>query len=348
MESITKTVASPSVSGVTLESKVAFLRQPASFQERTYRVEAIETHMSWVFLTDRHAYKLKKPVCYDFLDFSTIDARHYYCQEEVRLNRRLAAGVYLGIVKLTLSSLGHLELDGAGAVTDWLIRMQRLPMRHMLDYAIRNGKASVEDVRRVAARLASFYRTCAPIAIDSAQYRRRFAGQIESILKELTSDAYKLPVKQVNRICSAQSAVLHQMADLFAERIEAGRILEGHGDLRPEHICLKPDLAMIDCLEFSRDLRIVDTADDLAFLALECERLGAGDLADLLLCTYSEIAGDWPSIALVHFYKSCRASLRATISIRHLNEETFRYSAEWRRRTEEYLRLAEWHASRCR
>lgn len=348
MESITKRVASPPVPEVTLESKVAFLRQPASFQEPAYRVEAIETHMSWVFLTDRHAYKLKKPVRYDFLDFGTIDARRYYCQEEIRLNRRLAAEVYLGIVELTLNSLGHLQLDGSGMVTDWLIKMQRLPTRHMLDYAIKNGTASREDVRRVTARLADFYRTCTPIAIDSAQYRSRFACQIESILKELTCDAYKIPVEQVKRICLAQSAILHQMADLFSERIKAGRILEGHGDLRPEHICLKPDLAMIDCLEFSRDLRIVDTADDLAFLALECERLGATDLADLLVRTYSEISGDWPNISLVHFYKSCRASLRAIISIRHLNEETFRYSAEWRRRAQEYLQLAELHVSRCR
>jgi aminoglycoside phosphotransferase family enzyme len=145
MESITNLIASPTVPEVMLESKVAFLRQPTSFQEPTYRVESIETHMSWVFLTDRHAYKLKKPVSYDFLDFSTIDARRFYCEEEVRLNARLAAEVYLGIVELTLNSLGHLQLDGAGAVIDWLIRMRRLPTRHMLDYAIKNGRASQED-----------------------------------------------------------------------------------------------------------------------------------------------------------------------------------------------------------
>ena len=348
MESITKTIASPTVPEVTLESKVAFLRQPTSFHDPTYRVESIETHMSWVFLTDRHAYKLKKPVSYDFLDFSTIDLRRFYCQEEIRLNRRLAADVYLGIVELTLNSLGHLQLDGSGTGIDWLIRMRRLSTRHMLDYAIKNGTALREDVCRVAARLATFYRSCAPVAIDSVEYCSRFARQIESIEKELTCPVYRLPVAQVNSICSAQSAVLGKMANLFFERIQAGRILEGHGDLRPEHICLKPDLAMIDCLEFSRDLRIVDTADDLAFLALECERLGATELADLLLRTYSEISGDLPNIALVHFYKSCRASLRATVSIRHLNEETFRYSAEWRRRAEEYLHLAEFHVSRCR
>jgi aminoglycoside phosphotransferase family enzyme len=100
-------------------------------------VEAIETHMSWVFLTHDHAYKLKKPVCSSFLDFSTMDARRHYCEEELRLNRRLAAEVYLGIVELTLNSLGHLQLDGSGRAIDWLIKMRRLPMHRMLDYCIK-------------------------------------------------------------------------------------------------------------------------------------------------------------------------------------------------------------------
>ena len=136
------------------------------------------------------------------------------------------------------------------------------------------------------------------------------------------------------------------MAGLFDERAKAGRIVEGHGDLRPEHICLERELPIIDSLEFSRDLRIADTADELAFLALECERLGATDFGNLLLRTYSEISDDWPNISLIHFYKSCRASLRATVAIRHLNEETFRFSPEWRRRTKEYMQLAQEHLSR--
>ncbi len=341
------TVASPVVPEVTLESKVAFFRQPTSFQESTYRVEAIETHMSWVFLTHDHAYKLKKPVCYSFLDFSTMDARRHYCQEELRLNRRLAAEVYLGIVELTLNSLGHLQLNGRGTVIDWLIKMRRLPTHRMLDYCLKNGTASREDSSRVAARLASFHKTCPPIAMARVDYRGRFERQIDEILEELSLPAYRLPVEQVKGICSAQRAVLKQMAGMFDERVKAGRIVEGHGDLRPEHICLKPELPIIDCLEFSRDLRIVDTADELAFLALECERVGATDFGDLLLRTYSEISGDWPNIALIHFYKSCRAILRATVAIRHLNEETFRFSPEWRRRTKEYMQLAQKHLPRC-
>lgn len=333
---------------VTLESKVAFLRQQTSFPEPTYRVEAIETHMSWVFLTDGYAYKLKKPVRHDFLDFSTIEARRHYCEEEVRLNRRLSADIYLGIAALTLDTLGHLQLDGSGTAIDWLVRMRRLPTQQMLDYAVRHGTANEADIRRVAARLACFYRACTPIAIDPAEYRSRFLINIETHLRELSLPVYQLPTEKVSGICLAQRTVLQNMAGLFDERVESGKIVEGHGDLRPEHICLDPDLSIIDCLEFSRDLRIVDPADELGFLALECDRLGAPDFGALLLRTYGEISNDSPAAALIHFYQSYRACLRATIAIRHLNEEKFRYSPEWPRRAGEYLRLAERHIAACR
>jgi aminoglycoside phosphotransferase family enzyme len=332
---------------VTLDSKVAFLRQPTSFPERAYRVEAIETHMSWVFLTDGHAYKLKKPMCRGLLDFSSVEARHYYCEEEIRLNRRLAPDVYLGIVALTLDSPGHLQLDGAGPVIDWLVKMRRLPTQHMLDYAIQHGTASEEDIVHIAKRLADFYHMCAPAPIDAAAYRSKLLHHIDHYLQALSRPAYQLPALQITGICLDQRSFLQKVAGLLDQRIQSGRIVEGHGDLRPEHICLKRKLVMIDCLEFSRDLRIIDAVDELAFLALECERLGAARLSALLLRTYSEISGDSPDATLIHFYQSYRASLRAAIAIQHLDEEKFRYSPQWPRRAKEYLQLAARHATCC-
>ena len=125
---------------ITLESKVAFLRHPTSFPEPAYRVEAIETHMSWVFLTDGYAYKLKKPVCQEFFDFRTVEARHHYCQEEVRLNRRLAEDIYLGLVALSMDAHGHLQLDQHGTIVDWLVKMHRLPTYARLCTQERYGK----------------------------------------------------------------------------------------------------------------------------------------------------------------------------------------------------------------
>jgi uncharacterized protein len=332
---------------LTLESKVAFLRQPASFPEQAYRVEAIETHMSWVFLTDGYAYKLKKPVRYDFLDFSTLDARRYYCEEELRLNRRLAAEVYLGLVPLMLNASGQLQLDGAGTIIDWLVKMRRLPTQRMLDYAITHGTVNEQDVGRIAARLAGFYRSCAPITITPDEYRHRLLAHLDAHHNELLRPAYRLPAGRIDLVCAAQRKLLHERAALFDERVNARKIVEGHGDLRPEHICLNPELSIIDCLEFSRDLRITDPLDEIGFLALECERLDAYRIAGTLLRSYRDLSNDRPPDSLLHFYQSYRAMLRATIAIRHLNEEQFRYSPEWPRRALAYLHLAERHVARC-
>lgn len=335
-----------SVHEASLDSKVACLRQPRSYPEPTYRVEAIESHMSWVFLTDEFAYKLKKPVRYDFLDFSTPAARRHYCEEEVRLNRRLSPTVYLGIVALGIDAYGHLQLDGEAAI-DWLVKMRRLPTQNMLDYAIRNGKVGPKEMQAIAKRLTLFYRSCAPIAIDATAYRSRFTHAIENNLQELSLPKFQLPTEIIRHVCMAQRDFLSNRSSLFDERIQAGRIVEGHGDLRPEHICLQPELAIIDCLEFSRDLRTIDTVDELGFLAMECERLGAPVPGSILLREYSEDSGDFPNASLIHFYQSYRAALRAKIAIRHLNEEKFRYSAEWRRRAMEYLKLAQQHMQCC-
>lgn len=332
---------------ISLESKLAFLRQPSSYADSVYRVEAIETHMSWVFLTDGHAYKLKKPVHYDLLDFSTIEARHFFCEEEVRLNRRLAPDVYLGVVPLVIDEQRHLALGAGpakGAVIDWLVRMRRLPASRMLDYMIKTGAAQACDMQQVAALLARFYRDCPPVDIDAAGYRQRFKRDIEHNCAVLATPAFRLPARRIERICAAQHAWLGRIDALLAARVRGQRIVEGHGDLRAEHVCLEDPPVIIDCLEFSRELRITDSADELSFLALECERLGNPALGDILLRTHADLSGDVPDAGLVHFYQSVRACVRARIAIFHLNEEQFRYSAEWPRRAMEYLQLAEQHA----
>lgn len=336
-----------SAADIALESKVAFLRQPTSYPEPAYRVEAIETHMSWIFLTDGYAYKLKKPVRYDFLDFSTLAARRFYCEEEVRLNRRLAVDVYLGVVALNLDASGHLQLGDETNAIDWLIKMRRLPTRQMLDYAIKHRSLTDHEMVKVAARLAEFYADSACIALDTHAYRQQLKERIIHHREKLCSPEYKLPADQITRICAAQLSALKNMAPLFDERVLSGKIIEGHGDLRPEHICLNASTDIIDCLEFSYDLRVIDRADELAFLALECERLGAPDAGALLLRTYSELSGDMPAAELIDFYQSDRACLRAAIAIRHLDEEQFRYSPQWPRRAREYLRLAMQHIVCC-
>jgi len=262
-------------SPIPLGAEVAFLSLPASYPEPTSQVETVETHLSWVFLTDRHARKLKKPVHSQDVDFTTVAARRANCGAELQPNRRLSDDTYLDIVPLLLDASGRLRLTGEGRAIDWLLKMRRLPAARMLDRLILSGAATSEDVQRVVTRLARFYRNSAPVEMSGAAYREAFAKGIAENLRELRTPAYGLPGELIAGIGLQQRNLLEHRPELFDARAEAGRIIEAHGDLRPEHICLEAEPQIIDCLEFSRALRILDPADELAFLALECERLGA-------------------------------------------------------------------------
>lgn len=328
---------------IPLAAKVEHLRKAAAYAERPQTVEAIETHMSWVFLTQRYAYKLKKPVRYDHLDFSTLAARRHDCTEELRLNRRLAETVYLDVVPLAVDEKGDLQLGGPGTIIDWLVKMRRLPAENMLDWALTHGTAVIDDACAVATRLSTFYMTLPAAAITPAAYRRRLRQGIDASGCELCDPVYAQPVAEVRALCAAQRDLLEQHRPLFDQRVDQGRIVEGHGDLRPEHVCLAPPLSIIDCLEFSEQHRILDIVDELGFLALECERLGAPEFGEMLLNTYSTITGDRPGAAIIHFYQSYRATVRAKIAARHLLEEAFRASPKWLDRTRQYRLLAERH-----
>ena len=343
----TRSAPRPRAFGPDLAAKVLFLADPQSYAEPTGRVDAVETHMSWVFLTDRHAWKLKKPVRQSYLDFSTEAARQHFCAEELRLNRRLAQDVYLEIVPLTIDADGRLRLGPGGAVVDWLVKMRRLPAERMLERMIRAGSVHADDVRRIVGALCRFYRGCAPVAMGESEYRERFAAGIADNLAELGSREFALPLSIIEPICARQMAFLERAGALLDARVCDGRIVEAHGDLRPEHICLEREPQIIDCLEFSVDLRLLDTADELGFLALECERLGAAWMRRSIFETSAELSGDAPPDALVHFYQSCRACLRAKIAIWHLKEPALTEPSKWTTQALEYLRLAGSHITQC-
>ncbi len=332
--------------GNDFAAKVAFLRRPEAYPEASERVETIETHMSWVFLTERFAYKLKKPVRYDFLDFRTLAARHHNCEEEVRLNRRLAPEIYIGTVPLTLGRDGGLDLGGFGEPVDWLVKMHRLPARRMLDRAIARGEVSAPQVRALALLLAEFYRDAAPVAMGATAYRARLAADIAADLQQLSEPCYGLPRQEVEAVSRLQSGFLESRADLFDRRVRECRIIEAHGDLRPEHICLGPRPQIIDCLEFKREFRILDPADELSFLSLECERLGAAFVGPLVFEVYRDVTDDAPPEELLLFYKAYRACLRAKIAVWHLREPDMREPEKWPALGRTYLRLAESYAAR--
>ena len=325
-----------------MERKVAFLRRPDAYPDPPRAVEVVETHMSWVFLTRDRVYKLKKPVRYEFLDFSTVALRRRNCRREVRLNRRLAPGVYLGAVALTADAGGSLRLGpprAGRAVVDWLVEMRRLPAERMLDREIAAGTVRAADIRDLGALLARFYRELPAVPMTVPAYRRRFRHDIEQAFRELRRPAARMPRARVVAVRDGLLGWIERHGELLDARVREGRIVEAHGDLRPEHVCFNDPPVVIDCLEFERAFRLLDPADELAYLALECERLGAAWVRQILFTAYSEVTADRPDPVLVDFYTVFRAYLRARIAILHLREPGGD-AERWTARTERYLELA--------
>ncbi len=330
-----------------LPGKIAFLSEPAAYREGTSAVRALETHLSWVFLTDTHAYKLKKPLRHDDCDLTTVAARAAHCRMEIVLNRRLTQDVYLGPVPLAVDRAGRLQLDRGGVVIDWLIRMRRLPAERMLDRLIEAHRLREADLHAALVLLVRFYRAQPAERVDGAEWRAHFAARIERNVRELAAPDSHLPARMVEDLGERQLAALERHAARFDARVAAGRVVEGHGDLRPEHVCLDRTPQVIDCLEFSRALRVVDTAEELGFLALECERLGAPRLRREIFDAYGELSGDRPSAPVVDFYQSHHALVRARLALARVREEQTAQPEHWIRRARQYLDLALAHIGPC-
>ncbi len=335
--------------GVSTDEKVRFLNRRKSYASRPRAVVVKQTHMSWVFIAGDRVYKFKKPVHYPFLDFRTLAARETNCREEVRLNRRLAPDVYLGVIPLTVEEDGRLAIAGRGAVIDWLVEMRRLPYELMLDQAIVSRMIEHDRTGRldaVVGLLVGFYRTCAPAEISPAAYVQQFAREHAINEAVLSEPSFKLDGAQVSDALEGVRHGLEEGAASLEERVERGRIVEGHGDLRPEHICLSDPPVIIDCLEFSYALRLVDPFDELTYLTLECSILDAGWVGERIIEGCAKGLRDTPSPSLLDFYWTYRACLRARLALAHLLEPNPRTPEKWAPLARHYIRLAQSHALR--
>ena len=325
----------------SIDEKVAFLSRPDAYPHRPSFVSVKETHMSWVFLAGSLVYKLKKPVAYPFLDFTTLEARERNCREELRLNARLAERVYLDVISLHMDPSGGLSFEAAGPVADWLVRMRRLPAGRMLDVLIHAGSAKAADVRFAAEKLARFYAACPVVDVTAAWVMARFRSEHEVDLRLLSDGRFALEAGRTRHVLDMMATSLDMVVPLMEARAEARAYVEGHGDLRPEHVCLAGDPVFIDCLEFNRDLRILDPFDEISYLGLECERLGAGWIGSVFLSSAREKLGRPAPEPLLCFYRSARALLRARLALAHLTEPAPRTPEKWEPSARQYIRLAE-------
>ena len=324
---------------------VALMCDRAAHADRPCEIELVETHISWLFITDHFVYKLKKPVRFDFLDFSTPEQRHRACLDEVRLNCRLSPDVYLGILPITRTP-HDLELAGNGEPVDWVVQMRRLPEGAALDRHLREGRVSAKDEQDVAEVLTEFYARLPAEPITGHQYRAALERHMRNNAAACIRHASRYERARIRRIFGQQLLYLRVAADVFDERAAAGRIVDGHGDLRPEHIYLESPPAIIDCIEFSPDLRRVDVLDDLGFLAMECDRLGHTQIGERIVASCLAAGGDAIHRPLLNFYKSYRALVRAKVALLRAAQGQGTEQPASKRLAHEYLDWAEHYAAR--
>lgn len=319
---------------------VAFLSRPESYPHAPTEVEIIETHLSLLFLAGEFVYKLKRPIRVDYVDCRRLEDRRRSCWSEFEANQLLAPDVYLKVFPVTLESDGSLMLGGEGQPIEWLLVMRCLDNRKALDRIVEEGRVTNADLDRVCTRLAEFYRNQPTIEISKGDWLGLWHEKICLVRRSLTDPVFHLPSELVEPPLSALERFLGQSCGLIAARLAEGRIVDGHGDLKPEHIYLDDRVLLIDRLEFDERLRWSDPFDEIVFLGLECSRRGASWIAPKLLDTMAAALLDRPPDAILRFYRVYRSCMRARLMIEHLRDEAPREPATWPRKARAYLELA--------
>lgn len=304
-----------------------------------------ETSKSWIFLAATHVYKLKKHVRDELQDLTSLRARHDNCLTEADLNRRLAPETYLGVIKVTRDDKGQLGLGGAAETIDWMVKMQRLPADQMLDAAITERATDAPDIRlsveRLAEKLVTFYSGCPTSNLKAAELITILEDQQKLNVACLRHPTFAQHHERFERVFDALAIAFPTHLKLFEARVEKGWIRECHGDLRPEHICLTDPPIVFDCLEFNRNLRLVDPFSEVMFLGMEADILGANWIKPMLLEHLVFGLLTCPDPRLLNFYEVLHALLRTRLCLAHLLVSNPRTPEKWMPLGLRYFEVAE-------
>jgi aminoglycoside phosphotransferase family enzyme/predicted kinase len=303
-----------------LDRLIEGLSRPAAYPEAVDSVEVRHTHISAVFLAGAHAYKIKKPVDLGFLDFTTLEKRRYFCAEEVRLNRRLAPGVYLDVVPIVAAGQA-VRVEGPGQAVEWAVKMRRLPDDATLEYRLAHDQLDRPTIRALARKIALFHAAAARgehishfgryevVERNALENLQQSAGQIGTAIHRAVFDRLQFLTLQS----------LAQARALIERRAGRGVPCDTHGDLRLGHVYSFPDrpppddLVVVDCIEFNERFRYADPVSDMAFLAMSLARAGRDDLGAAFVDAYFHATLDDEGRALLPFYVSYRAAVRGKV-----------------------------------
>ena len=305
------------------QALIAALQNPALYPHPVEAFSVIETHISWVVLTGPYAYKIKKPVNFGFLDFSTVQARQHFCAEELRLNQRLTKGLYLEVVPISGNEHSP-NLSGQGPVFEYALKMRQFPQEQLLAQVQARGELNEQHIDALARQIADFHRNTPPVALDHplcnanaivAPLRQNFEQ-----IRPLLSDSADL--KQLAALEEWAESNLERLWTDLEKRASEGFIRECHGDIHLGNATLfEGNATLFDCIEFNEEFRLTDTALDIAFLIMDLEDRGLKCLARRLLNAWLEHSGDYGSLKLLNLYKAHRALVRAKVALFRLGQE---------------------------
>lgn len=300
----------------TLPPFIQALLKPEAYPHPAPEITLVQTHISYVLLAGDCVYKIKKPVDFGFLNFTSLEQRKHFCEEELLLNRRLCPSLYLGLAAITGQD-GAFSLDGAGAPVEYAVKMARMPEERMMARVIAQGGLSKDILDRIIGILVPFYAK-AETGPGIEQFGTAQAVSVNVLENFEQTQGFvgctALSQGQFEAISSyARDFLTHE--DLFAGRIAAGRVRDCHGDLYSANICLADEIYIYDCIEFNQRFRYCDVASDVAFLAMDLDFHGLPELSGYFIDQFCRAANDTTLLPMLNFYKCYRAYVRGKIGL---------------------------------
>ncbi len=337
----------------TIQARVREMLDPGAYRGSEpghgTRVRMIQTHTSWVFLTGEFAYKVKKPVNFGFLDYSTLEARRFFCHEEFRLNQALSPDIYLGVLPVVERNR-RLHVGGRGRVVDYCLKMKELPQAWIMTEQLRAGKVTFEQVDAIARVIAEFHGR-AERGREVAQYGSTETVKLnwdENFSQTMEFRGRTIDYDSFDEIKAAVERFVAERMSLFRYRREAGFVRRCHGDLHSKNIYVDAGVHIFDCIEFNPRFSCSDVASEIAFMVMDLEYWGRKDLASYFVERYLVYTRDTGLLRLLDFYKCYRAYVRGKVTSFNLNDPGMSAADKAQARTtaRRYFLLARRYAAR--